>query len=122
MTSDESLEEFLNEKPTELNSWLDKKYLNSIANDLVNLNDYIPLTIVLLLPNPGARNRFVTAHMDLRDSHDYFEKQLLDQSPYREDYVSGYDIFFNNHPEFSKLIGDKLAYEKWKVTDVPFIS
>ncbi|MCR5026170.1 MAG: hypothetical protein K6A34_01830 [Methanobrevibacter sp.] len=120
MLSDKEFEEFLNSKPTELDSWLDDKYLKLFANDLVNLNDYVPSTIVLLLPDPGARKRFVVANMALRNSNDYFKKQLLDQSSNREDYVSLYDAFFNNHPEFSKLIKDKVAYEKWKVDDVPF--
>lgn len=118
---DGDFEQFLNALPTQLNSWLDKEYLNLIANDLVNLNDYVPSTIVLLLPDPGARKRFVEANIDLRDSPDFFKKQLLDQSSYWEDYVFGYDNFFKCHPEFIKLIKDKDEYEHWRLNDVNYL-
>ena len=114
-------EQFLNAHPTQLNSWLDKEYLNLVVEDLVNLNDYVPLTLILLLPDSGARKRFVVANMDLRNSNDYFKKQLLDQSPNWEDYVSGYDNFFKCHPEFLKLIKDKDAYEYWRLNEVDYL-
>ena len=101
--------------PTELDSWLNKDYLNQIATEIVNLNDYVPNMIELLLPNPGARDRFVQANVDLRDSEYFIEKQILDQTTIWKDYVNLYDDFFEKHPEFSNLINNREDYEKWKL-------
>ena len=37
-----------------------------------------------------------------------------------EEHVTVYDDFFENHPEFSRLIKDRKAYEKWRMEEVPY--
>lgn len=112
--SEEEWKKFLNEPSKELDSWLNKDYLNQIAEEIVNLNDYVPSIIESLLPDPGARKRYVVANVDLRESDYFLDKQILDQSTIWEDYVTLYDDFFDKHPEFSKLIKSKEVYNKWR--------
>lgn len=112
--SDEEFEEFLNEPPEEINSWLNKEYLIEISDALISLNDFVPQTIILHLPDPGARKRFVTANVDLRESNYLFEKHIQERTDIWEDYVSLFDEFFERHPEFSKLIESKEVYNKWR--------
>ena len=120
---DEDFDKWLMALPTELNSWLDKDYLNQIAKDLVNLTDFIPLTIELLLPDYNARKRFLFANMHLICDDEYDTFSAIDSYPTdKEQYASIYDLFFERHPEFLGLIKDKQAYEEWKLDDnVDFI-
>ena len=114
---------FVFELPTELDSWLDKDYLNSIADDLVTLRDYIPKTIELHLPDYEARSNFIHSNPKLLNSVEFQNKQFLDQMAMDatwEEHVSIYDDFFKSHPEFSNLIKDKDAYEVWKLEEVPY--
>lgn len=107
----------------ELDSWLDKEFLLEISEDIVNLNDYVPKTIELLLPDYNARSKFVLANSELMESETFKIKEILDQMAMGttwEEHVSIYDEFFEFHPEFSKLIRDKEAYEKWKLEEVPY--
>lgn len=115
--------EFVFELPTELDTWLDKDYLNDVADEIVNLNDYVPKTIELHLPDPDARSDFVHSNQQLLDSREFQNKQFLDQMAMGttwEEHVSIYDDFFKRHPEFSKLIKDRDAYEKWRLEEVPY--
>ena len=115
--------EFVFKLPTELDSWLDKNYLNSISDDIVTLEDYVPKTIELHLPDYEARSEFVHSHPQLLDSPEFQNKQFLDQMAMGaswKEHVSIYDDFFKNHPEFSKLIKDKDAFEKWRIKEVPY--
>lgn len=115
--------EFVFELPNELDSWLDKDYLKTIAEDIVNLMDYVPKTIELHLPNYEDRSKFVHAHSNLLNSQEFQNKQFLDQmsggATWKE-HVGIYDEFFKKHPEFSKLIKDKVAYGKWREKEVPY--
>lgn len=36
------------------------------------------------------------------------------------EHVTVYDDFFKNHPEFSGLIKNRKAYEKWRLEEVPY--
>lgn len=114
---------FVFELPTELDSWLDKDYLNAISNDIVTLDDYVPKTIELHLPDYGARSDFVHSHPKLLHSPEFQNKQFLDQMAMGttwEEHVSIYDEFFKKHPEFLKLIKNQDAYEKWREKEVPY--
>ena len=49
--------------------------------------------------------------------------QVLDQMSCGttwEEHVTVYDDFFKSHPEFSRLIKDKDAYDKWRAEEVPY--
>lgn len=119
--TDEEFKQMLKALPTELNSWIDKDYLNQIADELVNLNDFIPLTIEELLPDFDARKRFRSANYHL-DTDEYMDLEIMNRSADRATYALSYDLFFERHPEFLGLIKDKQAYEEWKLNDdIPYI-
>lgn len=107
----------------ELDSWLDEEYLLTIEDDLIELEDYIPKTIELHLPNYDKRSEFLDSNFELVDSDDFQNKQILDQMAMGttwEERVFIFDDFFKRHPEFSGLIRDKKAYENWKLEEVPY--
>ena len=107
----------------ELDTWLDKEFLLEIADELVNLDDYVPKTIELHLPDYDARSRFVLDNEALMKSESFIRKEILDQMAMGttgEEHVTVYDEFFEKHPEFSKLIKNKAAYEKWRLEEVPY--
>lgn len=102
---------------------MDKEYLLEIADELVNLEDFVPSTIELHLPDYEARKRFAFSKPKLIRSEEFIEKEILDQMAAGttwEEHVTVYDDFFKRHPEFSKLIKDKDAYEKWRLEEVPY--
>ncbi|WP_407422528.1 hypothetical protein [Methanobrevibacter sp.] len=108
---------------TQLDSWLDKDYLISISDKIVELNDLVPKIIEMHLPNYDDRKKFLNSNFELIDSDEFQLKQILDQragGTTWEEHVTIYDDFFKRHPEFSKLIKDKEAYEKWKLEEVPY--
>ena len=107
----------------ELDSWLNKEFLLEIADEIVKLNDYVPKTIELHLPDYNARSRFVLSNEELMESESFKIKEILDQMAMGTtwaEHVSVYDEFFEFHPEFSNLIKDKGAYEKWRLEEVPY--
>lgn len=107
----------------ELDTWLDKEYLLEIAEELTELHDYVPKTIELHLPDYEARSKFVLSDKEWVHSEEFIEKEILDQMAAGttwEEHVTVYDDFFKRHPEFSKLIKDKDAYEKWRLEEVPY--
>ena len=107
----------------ELDSWLNQEYLLEIADDLVELEDYVPKTIEYHLPNYDDRFRFVQSKPEWYQSDEFVEKELLDQmagGASWEEHITVYDEFFERHPEFSQLIRDKSAYEKWRLEEVDY--
>ena len=107
----------------ELDSWLDKDYLLEIADELTVLHDYVPITIELHFPDYEARSRFVLADEDWYMGDEFVRKEILDQmagGATWEEHVTVYDDFFKSHPEFSGLIKDRKAYEKWRLEEVPY--
>ena len=107
----------------ELDSWLDKEYLLEIADEITELHDYVPKTIELHLPDYEARSRYVLADKEWYTSEEFLRKEILDQMSRGttwEEHVTVYDEFFDNHPEFSGLIKDREAYEKWRLEEVPY--
>ena len=107
----------------ELDTWLDKEYLLEIADELTKLHDYVPKTIELHLPDYEARSRFVLSDEAWYTSEEFVRKEILDQMAAGttwEEHVTVYDDFFKRHPEFSKLIKDKDAYQKWREKEVPY--
>ena len=107
----------------ELDSWLDKEYLLEIADEITYLHDYVPKTIELHLPDYDARSQFVLADKEWCDSDEFQIKQILDKMAAGTtwaEHVTVYDDFFKNNPEFSGLIKDKQAYEKWRLEEVPY--
>ena len=112
---------FLIEPPKELDSWLDKDYLIEIREEIVNLEDYVPKSIELNLPNYERRSEFLDSHDYLLDD-EFLEKQILDQRAAGttwEEHISIYKDFFRKHPQFKKLIKDMKAYEKWMMEEPP---
>jgi hypothetical protein len=107
----------------ELDSWLDKEYLAEIADELTVLHDYVPKTIELHLPDYDDRQRFVLSDKAWYTSDEFQRKEMLDQMAAGatwEEHVTVYDDFFKRNPQFSKLIKDKQAYEKWRLEEVPY--
>lgn len=107
----------------ELDSWLNLEFLVSIADDIVNLKDFVPKTIELHLPNYEERKSFLLSCVDLIDSDAFQDRQILDQMAAGttwDEYVGLYDEFFKNHPEFIGLIKDMDAYNEWKREEVPY--
>ena len=107
----------------ELDSWLDKDYLLEIADEITVLHDYVPKTIELHLPDYDARSQFVLADEAWYTSDEFARKEMLDQMAAGttwEEHVTVYDDFFKSHPEFSGLIKDRKAYEKWRAEEVPY--
>ena len=110
------LDSLLSEQYHELDSWLDRDYLYEISDDIVQLKDYVPKNIELLLPDYELRSSFLDKNKYLIDD-EFQDKQILDQGAAGttwEQHVSVYDDFFRRHPEFSKLIKNQQAYSKWK--------
>lgn len=107
----------------ELDTWLDKDYLLEIVDELTVLHDYVPKTIELHLPDYEARSQFVLSDEPWYTSDEFARKEILDQmsgGTTWEEHVTVYDDFFENHPEFSRLIKDRKAYEKWRMEEVPY--
>lgn len=107
----------------ELDSWLDKDYLLEISDEITNLEDFVPSTIELHLPDYEARKNFALSKREMITSEEFLEKEILDQMAAGttwEEHVTVYDDFFKNHPEFSGLIKDREAYEKWRLEEVPY--
>ena len=107
----------------ELDSWIDKEYLLEIANEITELEDFVPSTIELHLPDYDARVKFAFSKPEMIESDEFLRKEMLDQmagGTTWEEHVTVYDDFFQKHPEFSGLIKDKEAYEKWKMKEVPY--
>ena len=116
---EKKLNSLLSEQYYDLGSWLDKDYLNEISMDIVQLKDYVPKDIELLLPNYELRSSFLDKNSYLI-TDEFQDKQILDQCAAGttwEQHVSIYDEFFRKHPEFSKLIKDKKAYSIWKCSE-----
>ena len=112
---------FLTEPPKELDSWLDKDFLIKISEEIVNLEDYVPKSIELNLPNYEERSDFLDAHEYLVDD-EFLDKQILDQRAAGttwEEHISIYQDFFRKHPQFKKLIKDQDAYDKWMLEEPP---
>ena len=107
----------------ELDSWLDKDFLLEVADDITHLEDFVPSTIELHLPDYEARKNFALSKQDMIESDWFIQKEILDQMAMGttwEEHVTVYDEFFENHPEFSGLIKDREAYEKWREEEVPY--
>ena len=107
----------------ELDTWLDKEYLLEISNELTYLHDYVPKTIELHLPDYEERSRFVLSDEEWYTGDEFVRKEILDQmagGTTWEEHVTVYDDFFKRHSEFSRLIKDKSAYEKWRLEEVPY--
>lgn len=107
----------------ELDSWLDKEYLKTIEKELTVLDDYVPKTIELHFSDYDARCRYLDLNEEMVRSDEYQIKQIIDQRAKGatwEERVTIFDEFFERHPEYSKLIKDKEAYEKWRVEEVDY--
>jgi hypothetical protein len=107
----------------ELDTWLDKEYLLEIADQITELEDFVPSTIELHLPDYEARKKFAFSRPDMIESDEFSRKEMLDQmsgGTTWEEHITVYDDFFKSHPEFSRLIKDKDAYDKWRAEEVPY--
>ena len=107
----------------ELDSWLDKDYLLEVADQITTLEDFVPSTIELHLPDFEARKNFANSRPKMVYSEEFQIKQILDQMAMGttwEEHVTVYDDFFKDHPEFSGLIKDREAYAKWREEEVPY--
>ena len=70
-----------------------------------------------------ARKKFAFSRPDMIESDEFSRKEMLDQmsgGTTWEEHVTVYDDFFKSHPEFSRLIKDKDAYDKWRAEEVPY--
>ena len=97
-------------------------YLDENSKKIV-LHDYVPKTIELHLPDYEARSQFVLSDEEWYTSDDFARREMLDQMACGttwEEHVTVYDDFFERHPEFSGLIKDRDAYEKWRAEEVPY--
>jgi hypothetical protein len=107
----------------ELDTWLDKEFLLVVADQITELEDFVPSTIELHLPDYEARKDFAFSKPEMIESKEFERKEMLDQMAAGttwEEHVTVYDDFFENHPEFSRLIKDRKAYEKWRMEEVPY--
>lgn len=107
----------------ELDTWLDKEFLLEVADQITELEDFVPSTIELHLPDYEARKKFAFSKPEMIESEEFERKEMLDQMAACttwEEHVTVYDDFFENHPEFSRLIKDREAYEKWRLEEVPY--
>ena len=75
------------------------------------------------LPDYEKTSQFVLSDVAWYTSEEFIRKEILDQmsgGTTWQEHIAVYDDFFKNHPEFSKLIKDKEAYEKFRREEVPY--
>ncbi len=103
-------------------SWIDKEFMESIADEIISLKDYVPKAIEKGLPDYEKRKRWVNNHKRIIND-DFREKQIIDQCAAGttwEEHVMIYDEFFEKYPQYKDIIKDEEKYKKWKEFD-PFI-
>lgn len=62
-----------------IDSWLDKDYLISISDEIINLEDYVPKLIELHLPDYNKRKEKVSTMKSLMCSETFQLNQVIDQ-------------------------------------------
>ncbi len=106
----------------EIDSWFDQEYLQTIAEEITTLVDYVPKDIEKKLPDYEKRRKFIAQYQNFLDSDYYQLTQIANQMAGGRtwgEHVGIYDDFFRKHPEYSKLIKDEEAYRKWRL-EIPF--
>ena len=99
----------------DIEPWINEEYLQTIAEEITTLLDYVPKDIELRLPDYEKRSKFLDQYQDFLNSDYYQLTQIADQLAGGRtwfEHVGVYDDFFRKHPEYSQLIKDEKAYRK----------
>ena len=97
-----------------ISKWLNFEYLHEIEDEIIHLDDYVPIDIECSLHDFDKRIQYIYNKSSI-DISKLDELRIIDQRGSWDQLVNLYEIFFEKHPEYMNLIIDQKLYNDWKI-------